>query len=120
MNIRTVFLPPLCALVLAACARDRVIVDTKGMDMSRYEQDKAECTAYAEQVSTGEKVAKGAGFGAVVGAALGAIYGDSQAVARSAASGGVVGGAHGAVSGEGDKDRVLRNCLSGRGYRVLN
>lgn len=113
---------------LAGCARDNVIVDTKGADMSRYPQDKAECEAYADQVSTGNKVARGAGLGAVVGAvtgaAAGAIFGDSTAAARGATVGAIGGGTSGAVGGgvegENGKDRVLRNCLSQRGYRVLN
>lgn len=108
------------ALALAGCARDPVIVDTKGTDMARYQQDRAECESYADQVSTGAKTAKSAGFGAAVGAAIAAIFGDSKSVARGAGTGGVLGGARGVVEGEGEKDQVLRNCLRGRGYRVLN
>lgn len=108
------------SLLLAGCARDRVIVDTKGSNMANYERDRAECETYADQVSTGGKVAKSAGFGAAVGAAIAAIFGDSRAVVRGAGTGGVLGGARGAVQGEGEKDQVLRNCLRGRGYRVLN
>lgn len=108
------------AAALVGCARDRVIVDTRGTNMARYERDLAECEAYTEQVSTPAKAAKGAGFGAAIGAALGALFGNSRSVGQSAGAGGVVGGAKGAVSGEQEKDRVLRNCLRGRGYRVLN
>ncbi|MGQ0501135.1 MAG: glycine zipper family protein [Panacagrimonas sp.] len=108
------------ALITVACASDRVIVDTKGVDMSRYNQDQAECQSYASQVSTGGSVAKGAGFGAAIGAALGAIFGNTTTVVRGAGAGGVVGGAKGAVRSEDEKNRVLRNCLSGRGYKVLN
>lgn len=111
----------LCAAItLAGCGRDAVIVDTKGMDTSHYQQDRAECETYADQVSTGGKVAKSAGFGAAVGAAIAAIFGDKQAIVRGAGTGGVLGGAQGAVQGEGQKDQVLRNCLRGRGYHVLN
>ncbi|MGQ0620708.1 MAG: glycine zipper family protein [Panacagrimonas sp.] len=90
------------------------------MDTARYQQDMAECESYADQVSTGAKTAKSAGFGAAVGAAVAAIFGDSKAVVRGASTGGVLGGARGVVDGEGEKDQVLRNCLRGRGYRVLN
>lgn len=105
---------------LVACASDNVIVDTKGADMTRYEQDRRECEAYAAQVNTGQQAAKSGGFGAVVGAAIAAIFGDSRAVVRGAGTGAVLGGAQGVVKGEGQKEQVLRNCLSGRGYRVLN
>ncbi|MAY25404.1 MAG: glycine zipper family protein [Polycyclovorans sp.] len=104
----------------AGCARNRVIVDTQNTNMAQYERDHAECETYASQVSTGGKAAKSAGFGAAIGAALGAIFGNSGDVARGAGAGGVVGGARGAASGEREKDQVLRNCLRGRGYRVLN
>lgn len=120
MKARVVCAFGLLAAILGGCASDRVIVDTKGADMSRYQQDRAECEAYAGQVSTGTQVAKGAGFGAAIAAALGAIFGNRDTVVRSAGAGGVVGGAQGAVRGEGEKQQVLRNCLSGRGYRVLN
>ena len=52
---------------------DEPIIDRKGVDMSRYYADKAECEAYADEVRTGEKVARGAVGGAVVGGAIGAI-----------------------------------------------
>ena len=120
MKILAPLLAAALALASTGCARDRVIVDTQGTNMARYERDLAECEAYTEQVSTTAKAAKGAGFGAAIGAALGAIFGNSRSVAQSAGAGGVVGGARGAVQGEQEKDQVLRNCLRGRGYRVLN
>lgn len=118
--VRMVGLVLLVVLGLGACAGKRVIVDTKGVDMSRYQQDYAECENYAAQVNSGGQVARSAGFGAAVGAALGAIFGNSRDVARGAGAGGVVGGAKGAVRGDNEKTQVLRNCLRGRGYRVLN
>lgn len=110
----------IAAIVFLSGCRSAPIVDTQGVDMSRYAQDKVQCESYAAQVSTGGTAAKGAGFGAAIGAALGAIFGNSTSVARGAGAGGVVGGAKGAARGEGEKDQVLRNCLRGRGYRVLN
>ncbi|MGQ0529288.1 MAG: glycine zipper family protein [Panacagrimonas sp.] len=106
--------------LLFGCASQNVIVDTKGVDLSRYQQDRSECESYAGQVSTGTQVAKSAGFGAAVAAAVGAIFGNSRTVGQAAGAGGVVGGAKGAVKGENEKEQVLRNCLRGRGYRVLN
>ena len=49
---------------------DEPIIDRKGVDMSRYYADKAECEVYANEVRTGEKVARGAVGGAVVGGAI--------------------------------------------------
>lgn len=117
---RTLITALVIASAVAGCARDRVIVDTKGADMSRYAQDKAECEAYAEQVNSGGKAAGGAVAGAAIGAAIGAIVGNSTTAARGAGVGGVVGGAKGVAHGESEKTQVVKNCLRGRGYRVLN
>lgn len=117
------YLFPLGAcLALAACTTtDEIIIDRKGVDMARYEQDLAECQGYAEEVATGEKAAKGAASGAVIGGAVGAIAGGSRSSAgRSAGVGAVTGGASGVAEGERDKVRVVKNCLRGRGYKVLN
>ena len=52
--------------------------------------------------------------------AIGAITGNSSSAARGAGVGAVSGGAKGASQGEQDEVRVVKNCLRGRGYRVLN
>jgi uncharacterized protein YcfJ len=110
----------LLALVaaLSACTTtDEIIIDKKGVDMARYEQDLAECRSYSEEVRTGEKVAKGAASGAVVGGLIGAITGDAG---KAAGVGAVGGGARGANEGSQDEVRVVKQCLRGRGYKVLN
>ena len=111
----------LSLLIVAACTTtDEVIIDTKGVNMTDYEADLAECRVYTEQVAVGEKAAKGAVSGAAVGGAIGAIVGNSSDAARGAGVGAVTGGAKGVSRGEEDKIRVVKNCLRGRGYRVLN
>ena len=106
------------ATVLGACSgASGPIVDTKGVDMARYERDKAECEAYATQVSTGQAVGKGAAGGAVVGAAIGAITGNAG---QGAGIGAVTGGAESARISDREKANVVSNCLRGRGYRILN
>ncbi|WOJ92175.1 YMGG-like glycine zipper-containing protein [Congregibacter variabilis] len=109
-------------IFLGACTTtDEIIIDRKGVDMARYAADKAECEAYADEVRTGEKAARGAASGAVVGGAVGAIVRDSsQGALQGAGVGAVTGGARGVSEGERDKVRVVKRCLSGRGYRVLN
>ncbi|MDZ4080817.1 MULTISPECIES: glycine zipper family protein [Hydrocarboniphaga] len=105
---------------LAGCAGNGPIIDRTGVDEKRYASDLSECRTYASEVSTGKAAGKSAIAGAVVGAAIGAITGNSTSVARGAGVGGVAGGASGAVSGEQSKDQVVKNCLRGRGYKVLN
>ena len=100
---------------------DEPIIDRKGVDMSRYSVDKAECEAYADEVSTGEKVARGAVGGAVVGGAIGAIVNRRpNSAERGAGVGAVTGSVRGAQEGARETEGVVKQCLRGRGYRVLN
>ena len=115
-------IPLLAALLLVTgCASSRrVVIDDKGVDPAAYQQDLAECQTIADQVTTGRDAAGGAVGGAVIGGALGAIFGNSSTAGRMAGGGAVIGGASKAGDAEQEKGQVLRNCLRGRGYRVLN
>ncbi len=83
-------LAALIGTVLASgCAsHPEPIVDTKGVDMSRYEDDLGDCEAYASQVRIEKGVAKGAVAGGAVGAASGAVVGDVGTGAGLGAIGG--------------------------------
>jgi len=105
--------------LLSACA-SAPIVDTKNVDQAKYQRDLSECQAYADQVSTAKSAGGGALLGAALGGAVGAVFGDSSTAVKSATAGGIVGGTQGAVKGEQSKDEVVRSCLRGRGYSVLN
>ena len=111
-------------VVLSGCASKQrtqgVIVDTKGVDMRQYHQDLAECNQYAKQVNTGEKVAKGAIGGAVVTGAVGAVVGNSNTAKRGAGAGAILGATKVLSHSEREKRQVIKTCLRGRGYRVLN
>lgn len=97
-----------------------VIVDTQGVDMSGYRQDLADCSAYADEVPVAEKAATGAVVGAVVGGVFGAVVGDSRTAEKVAGVGAVGGAVEGTGKGLSERDRVIKRCLQGRGYRVLN
>lgn len=103
---------------LAGCARHRPIVDTKNTDMASYKQDLYECEQYAKQVDN--KTAKGALGGAVMGAAIGAVIGNKHTAEKGAAIGAIRGGAKGSRMTRAEKAKVVKNCLRGRGYKVLN
>lgn len=106
---------------LTACASSkRIIIDDQGVDQAAYERDLADCEHIAAQVSTGGDAAEGAVGGAIIGGALGAIFGNRSTAARGAGGGAVIGGAGRAGDAEQEKRRVMRNCMTGRGYRVLN
>ncbi|MBF5056185.1 glycine zipper family protein [Alloalcanivorax profundimaris] len=111
----------LSALLLAACAStDRVIVDKQNVDEAQYQQDLSDCRAIADQVGTGRDAAEGAVGGALIGGVLGAIFGNSGTAGRMAGGGAVVGAAGKAGDAQQEKEQVLKNCMRGRGYRVLN
>lgn len=116
--MKHLLLGTLTLLLCGACG-NRPIVDMKGVDRAKYEQDLAECRTYADEVQVAQKAAGGAAAGAAVGAVLGAIWSDSG-VGESAASGAVLGGAGGTADGVSERDRVVKNCLRNRGYPVLN
>lgn len=110
-------------LMLAGCQSDphrRVIIDPKGVDQAAYERDLAECNTIAQQAKPGSSAWRGALGGAVIGGALGGVMGDSSTAARMGGAGAVVGGASQAGEGYSERDQILRNCMIGRGYRVLN
>ncbi len=116
------FLPLIAFLLwaLGACTTTReIIIDEKGVNMSRYDDDLAECELYAEQVAVGEKAARGAASGAAVGGAVGAVS-SHRSAGEGAAIGAITGVAMGTNDGQRDQVRVVKNCLLGRGYRVLN
>lgn len=109
-----------CFVSLAACARQQPIVDTKGIDQASYQRDLAECQHYASQVDTAGKAAGGAVTGAVVGGAMGAVINGTKGARTGAGVGAVGGTAKGLARGTREQQQVVRNCLRGRGYKVLN
>ena len=110
----------MAALLVACTTTDEIIIDKSGVNMSKYADDLAQCQAYSQEVKTGEKAVRGAASGAVVGGLIGAAVGNSRDAQRGAGAGAVTGGAKGAAQGEREEVQVVKNCLRGRGYRVLN
>lgn len=96
------------------------IIDTQNVNLSSYEGDLTECQAYADEVQIAQKAAVGSVSGAVIGGLLGAVWGNSNTAQRGAGVGALGGAAKGVVRGVGERDRVIKRCLMGRGYRVLN
>ncbi len=105
-------------LMTACSSAPGPIVDTKGVNMTRYHEDLADCEGYADQVRIERGVAKGAAAGGAVGAATGAILGES--IGEYAGVGAVAGGAKSAIHGDREKSQVVKRCMRGRGYKVLN
>ena len=114
-----------CVLLIAACSGfsdpSGAIVDLKGVDRVQYEADLADCQGYADEVPLGKHAGTGAAAGAAVGAVVGAVSGANKTgIGQAAGVGGVYGGTIRGVGAVHEKQQVLRECLRGRGYRVLN
>ena len=93
------------------------MVDLQGKDQGEYYQNLYDCRKFAEG-AVGP--AGGAAGGAVVGGLLMALLAPSGYKNNWAASGAVVGGAAGAVGAGENQETIIKRCLAGRGYSVLN
>lgn len=114
-----------CFLLVTACSAMKdpsgAIVDLQGVNRQQYEIDLADCQSYADEVSIGKHVTAGAAGGAAVGTVAGAVSGANKTgIGQAAGVGAVYGGTMAGVSAVGEHRQVLRECLRGRGYRVLN
>lgn len=109
----------LTACTVAPMRTDYSLIDTKGVDMARYQDDYNECAALANQTDVAERAASGAVFGALLGAVVGgALCG--RTCATSVAAWGAGGGTGGAIAnGVREQQTALRACLAGRNYRVI-
>ena len=110
----------LVLFVGCAVTDDRPIVDMQGVSVAQYNADLSDCRIYADDVEAGRQVARGTVGGAVVGGVLGAVVGNSDTAQRAAGGGAVLGAARSTGDVIRERERVVRNCLRGRGYRVLN
>ncbi len=105
---------------------DPVIDPASIKNEDKYYRDNAECQAIAKGSKKGAgNIAKdtviGAGVGAGTGALLGVIGGKTGKKAGiGAVVGGVAGGGRSVYKNHKEYDKVYKNCMRGRGYRVLN
>ena len=121
-SLRSVVVVLLSALLSVGCATPsqyRPVVDTKDMNIARYEQDLRECQQYAYQVDAANTTAANAAAGAVVLGALAAVFGNRYDVGRWAAARAITGGVTGAAAAGQTQVAIIRNSMLGRGYKVL-
>ena len=107
--------------MLASCAGVasdyRPMIDHSRSGSANYDTDLAQCQTYAgEHAGTGE--------GAAVGAVLGGLFMALLAPRGYGNNWAATGMALGGVTGAGDNARtqreIIKSCLRGRGYSVLN
>jgi hypothetical protein len=99
------------------------VVDVPPQRQSQYQAvDLPQCQQYATQVMNAQQAAvNGAVAGAIFGALLGAAAGgNSRFNSRMASVGALSGGVGAAAQAEGGQRGIIRRCLLGRGYNVLN
>ena len=119
--MKTIIIAALIAATVAGCATRGAnyvpLVDMQGRDAVQFARDTSECQQYATQRMS-------AGDGAIVGAVAGALFmallspkGSGNEWARSGA---IAGGAGGAVGANETQEGIVKKCLAGRGYNVLN
>lgn len=124
--MRNLTIAILIALTAAACGSveefigAEPVVDMQGVNYAMYHADLMQCRDYADQVNVGRQVAVAATAGAAAAAVAGASVGNSDTAKDLAGVGAVAGTFKGAKGALEERQRVIDNCLSGRGYRVLN
>jgi uncharacterized protein YcfJ len=115
----------LCAAaLLAGCATTsqvyQPIVDPKFGDQAALPAALDECRNLAEQIRQGDRAAGGAVVGAVLGLAVGAMFGlRGQNLAALAGSTALVSGVRSAEYAGLSQEQVIARCLTNRGYSVL-
>ena len=107
------------ALAAGCAAHPDPIIDTKGVDPDLMAEDWEDCEAYTEEILVASGVGKGAALGAGVGAATGAVS-NRREVDEAAGLGAIYGATRSGLDADREKQRVFKNCMRGRGYRVLN
>lgn len=113
------------AALLAGCAAPmhsyQPLVDGDTTS-TQYQRDLQDCRAYAMTKPSAENsAAAGAIFGALAGVAILAVGGGRHGWGNEAAGiGALLGGVEGYNKGAAGQQGVVKRCLAGRGYKVLD
>ena len=118
---------PILFLISATYVWAEPVVDPASIkDQDKYYRDTSECKRIAKNNSGDWKNAAkdtviGAGVGAGTGALIGAIGGSAgKGAGIGAVIGGVGGGGRAVYKSNKNYNSIYRNCMRGRGYKVLN
>lgn len=97
------------------------VIDLDGVNQGRYSSDLQSCRAYANSINAGANAAGAAVGGAIVGALIAAAFGlRGRNQADVATYGAVTWGAGAAGHSLSKQQRIITNCMAGRGYRTLD
>jgi outer membrane lipoprotein SlyB len=101
------------------------VIDISGVDQNRYTGDLAECRQYSGIIDADKAAMQGMIGGIIVGALLGAAVGSNHGMSSYGANqGAILGGGAGigqaANRARNQQERIMINCMAGRGYRTLD
>lgn len=119
----TMFVASAALALLAGCASAPMgtsyvpVVDLQGKDQAKYSQDLAECQGLARQRDNAAQMAVA---GAIAGALLGAVLAPREYRHSLVNRGALIGAAGGAGNAVETQQDIIKRCLAGRGYSVLN
>lgn len=92
-----------------------------GGNQAQIDTDLRACQAHASRVQgAADRAVAGAIIGALIGGVLSHAIGADGFGNEMAAVGAIHGGLEGAGAGARDQASIVRNCMVGRGHRVLN
>ena len=109
-----------CAQTDLSDRNDIAIIDTRGVDESVFKKDYSECSDFAKNIDLTERTLKQGAVAGVTGAAVGAIIGGEEAAKKIGGSAAVLNAVEANLDGRNEQAKIIKNCLRGRGYKVLN
>ena len=109
-----------CAQTDLSDRNDIAIIDTRGVDESVFKKDYSECSAFAKNIDLTERPLKQGAVAGATGAAVGAIIGGEEAAKKIGGSAAVLNAVEANLDGRNEQAKIIKNCLRGRGYKVLN
>ena len=109
-----------CAQTDLSDRNDIAIIDTRGVDESVFKKDYFECSDFAKNIDLTERTLKQGAVAGATGAAVGAIIGGEEAAKKIGGSAAVLNAVEANLDGRNEQAKIIKNCLRGRGYKVLN
>ena len=109
-----------CAQTDLSDRNDIAIIDTRGVDESVFKKDYSECSEFAKNIDLTERTLKQGAVAGATGAAVGAIIGGEEAAKKIGGSAAVLNAVEANLDGRNEQAKIIKNCLRGRGYKVLN
>ena len=113
--------------LLASCVsndvsekNDVAIIDTRGVDMAVYRNDFLDCSSFSKNIDVTERTIEEGALSGVTGAGVGAILGGKEGAKKIGGSAGILGAVEGNIEARYEQSKIVKNCLRGRGYKVLN